>query len=308
MSSLFSKVVKYVKEPRKIVTYLNSKGAFRFMGDKAWVKFYYRAKFGKKINLNNPKTYNEKLQWMKIYYHNELGVRLVDKYRVREYIADKIGEEYLIPLLGKYDKFDDINFDILPKRFVIKCNHDSGGLIICRDKDKLNIEEAKKKINKCLKRNYYRDSREWFYKKVKPCIIIEEYMENKGFDGLIDYKFFCFNGEPKCLYISKGLEDHKTAKISFVDLDFKLMPFYRKDFNPFDDISEVPKPKNFEKMKELAKKLSEGFPFIRIDLYEINDKIYFSEFTFYPCSGMIPFYPQEWDEKLGEWLKLPEKE
>lgn len=307
MKSTIQKVLDMLKTKSGRMGLLNRIGILNFLSDEKWVKLMYKNKMGKELNLENPVTYNEKLQWMKINYYNPLYTQLVDKYVVRDYIADKIGEEYLIPLIGVYDKFDDIDFDKLPKQFVIKCNHDSGGVVICRDKSKFDINNARKKINRHLKINFYNLSREWPYKDIKPKIIIEKYMENENKNGLIDYKFFCFDGTPKFLYVSEGLEDHSTAKISFLSMDFQLESFRRKDFKPFNDISEVFKPINYDKMVELAKKLSANFPFVRVDIYEINGKLYFSEFTFFPCSGMLPFEPEEWDKIIGGWLKLPEK-
>lgn len=307
MSRIVRIVKKLIDRPLLPIFLLNSWGFFRFISDDKWVCFAYRVKMGKKLNLDNPQSFNEKLQWLKIYDRKPLYTQLADKYRVREYIAETIGEEYLIPVFGVYDRFDDIDFDKLPNQFVIKCNHDSGGLVICRDKSKIDIDAARKKINKSLKNKFYYASREWPYKDIKPKIIIEQYMENENKNGLVDFKFFCFDGKPEFLYVSEGLEDHSTAKISFVSMDFELMPFHRKDFKPFGSIDEVFKPKNYDKMIELAEKLSQNFPFLRVDLYEINDRIYFSELTFFPCSGTIPFEPEEYDLKIGSYLTLPKK-
>lgn len=270
--------------------------------DKLYLKMKYRKKMKEKLNLKNPQTFNEKMQWLKLYDRKPIYTKMVDKYEVREYIKEKIGEEYLIPLIGVYDNFDDIDFAGLPNQFVIKCTHDSGGLVVCRNKQELDITKAKEKINKCLKRNFYYFNREWPYKNVKPRIIIEKYMEDSKSKELVDYKFFCFNGEPKFIYISEGLENHETAKISFLDMDFKREKFKRTDY---EDFKEIPKkPLNFDKMKELARILSKGHAFLRVDLYEINNNIYFSELTFTPCAGYLPFEPKEYDNILGEWIKL----
>ena len=177
--------------------------------------------------------------------------------------------------------------------------------MICRNKNNLNIDKAKKKINKCLKRNYFYGSREWPYKNVKPRILIEKYMETDKQLGLIDYKFFCFNGKPEFIYISQGLENHSTAKISFADMSYNLMEFHRSDYDSFVELP--PKPKMFEKMKKLAELLSKNIPFVRVDFYEINGKIYFGEFTFFPCSGFVPFVPEIYDKIIGEKLKLPDE-
>ena len=230
---------------------------------------------------------------------------MVDKYEAKRYVSNILGEEYIIPNIGIYENFSDINFDILPNKFVIKCTHDSGGNIICKDKEQLNLKEVEKKLKHCLERNYFYANREWPYKNVKPRILIEKYMASEEQPELIDYKFFCFNGEPKLIYVSQGLEQHSTARISFADMNYNMTNFYRNDYKPFEKLPD--KPKNFEKMKEFARKLSKGITFIRVDFYEINSKLYFGELTFFPCSGFIPFVPEEYDRILGERLKLPKE-
>lgn len=209
---------------------------------------------------------------------------------------------YTIPTLGVWDSFDKIDWDLLPDQFVLKCNHDSGGLVICRDKSKLDKGAARKKIMKCLKTNYFWHGREWVYKNIKPQILAETYMEDSGSGQLNDYKFYCFNGRVKCLYVSTGLENHNTARIGFYDLNFEKMPFCRTDYLTFEH--DPKKPDNFEEMIQIAERLSAGFPFLRVDLYEINGKVYFSELTFIPCSGWMTIEPEKWDYIMGEWLKL----
>lgn len=298
------KIKTYIKSPNKIIITLYVRG-IKLVNERTFLKILYKYRTGKKLDLNKPKTFNEKLQWLKLHDRKPEYSMMVDKYEVRKYIKNKIGEDYLIPLLGIWDKFDDINFGHLPNQFVLKCTHDSGGLIICRDKSRLDIESAKKKINASLKKNFYYHGLEWPYKNVKPRIIAEQYMEEKdnvNNNGLTDYKFYCFNGEPNYLYVSEGLENHSTAKISFFNLDFTRAPFEREDYKPFD--SSPKKPINYEKMLELSKLLSKGHSFIRVDFYEIQNKIYFSELTFSPCSGFMPFKPEKFDLILGEKLIL----
>ena len=227
---------------------------------------------------------------------------MVDKYEAKKYVANIIGEEYIIPTLGVYDKFEDINFATLPNQFVIKCTHDSGGLIICKDKTKLNIKEARKKINKSLKRNYFYTGREWPYKNVKPRIIAEQYMVDESGTELKDYKFFCFNGEPKLLFVAK--DRPYATKFNYYDMDFKKLPF-KQHYKNFNDYIE--KPKGFEKMIELSRKLSKDIPHVRVDFYDINGKVYFGELTFYHFSGFEKFEPEEWDRILGDMLKLPKE-
>ncbi|WP_251434051.1 ATP-grasp fold amidoligase family protein [Mesobacillus maritimus] len=296
---------KLLKNPRYIVFGANRRGYLNWLPDSIYLKIMYRATMGEKLNLNNPKTYNEKLQWLKINDRRPEYNQMVDKYEVKKYVAEKIGSEFIIPTYGVWDSFDEIEFDNLPNQFVLKCTHDSGGLVICRDKKKLDLNMAREKINRSLKRNYYYNGREWPYKNVKPRIIAEEYMEDHSGTELMDYKFYCFNGMPKLLYLSRGLENHATASISFLTLDWKRAQFERSDYKPFEKIP--PKPQNYEKMLLFAEKLSKGFPFLRVDLYEINGRIYFSELTFFPCSGFLPFEPIEYDRQVGLLLELPKK-
>lgn len=292
----------HIKSFGEVLDSLNIRGYLRFIPDEMWIKYKYKRKFGRTLNLENPKSFSEKLQWMKLYYRNPLCKTMVDKYDAKQYVAKLIGEEYIIPTLGVWDRFEDIDFDALPDQFVLKCTHDSGGLVICRDKTKLDIKAAKRKIKKCFKRNYYWHGREWVYKDIKSRVIAEAYMEDASGRELIDYKFYCFNGEPKFLYISVGLENHATASISFFDFDFNKMPFYRTDFKQFETAPS--KPEKFEQMIELATELSKGFPFLRVDLYQINGQVYFSELTFVPSGGMMPLKPDTADMEIGKLLNL----
>ena len=275
------------------------------MSDEKYLKFIFRFAMGKKLNLENPRSFSEKQQWLKIYDRRPEYTTMVDKYEAKLYVAEKIGGEYIVPTLGVWDKFDDIDFDSLPERFVLKCTHDSGGLVICRDKSKLDIQSARKKIEHSLKTEFFYVGREWPYKNVKPRIIAEKYLEDADNADMIDYKFYCFNGVPKFLYVSQGLENHATAHISYVTMDWEIAPFRRTDYANFEQLP--PCPRCFEKMKEFAGILSKDIPFSRIDFYDINGKLYFGEITFFPGSGLSPFEPKEWDEKIGGWIKLPEK-
>jgi hypothetical protein len=225
---------------------------------------------------------------------------MVDKYEVKKYVASIIGEEYIIPTIGVYEKFDDIKFDELPNQFVITCTHDSGGIVICKDKNTLNIDEARKKINKFLKRKYYYVHREWPYKNVKPRIIIEKYMEDKDDNELRDYKFFCFDGEPRIMFIATDRDKGET-KFDYYDINFNHLDIIQHYPNSKEKIE---KPYNYEKMIELSKKLSKGLKHVRIDFYEVNGKMYFGEITFYHFSGLQPFNKIEWDITFGNWLKL----
>lgn len=286
----------------KIILSLCARNFFWFLSDKAYLKMLYRIKIGKKLDLKEPKTFNEKLQWLKLYDRKPEYVKMVDKYEVRNYVKEKIGEEYLIPLLGVYNNFDDIKFDELPDQFVIKCTHDSGGLVICKNKNELDIKKARKKINKCLKRNYYYNGREWPYKNIKPRIIIEKYMIDAKTKVLNDYKFFIFND--KFIYSFICSDRTKLLKFTFFDKNGKFMNFTQDDC-PNDP--KAVKPKNYNEMIFLAERLAKGIPQVRVDFYEVNGKIYFGEMTFFDSSGFGKFEPEEWDLKIGKMLKLPKK-
>lgn len=295
-----SRIRKLINNPYKIVTYLAARGVLNWVPDKYYLKLMYRGRVGKKLNLEEPTTYNEKLQWLKLYNRNPIYTNMVDKYEVRNYISETIGEEYLIPLVGVYDKFDDINFDKLPQQFVLKTTHDSGGVVICKDKNNFDIKEAEKKLNKSLKKNYYYHGREWPYKNVKPRIICEKYMEDENEEDLIDYKFMCFNGEPKLIQFHRNRRTNYT--LDFYDINWNKTDIVQ-GVNKSNKVTN--KPDCIDKMVELVKKLADDTYFVRIDLYYINKKIYFGEITYYPTSGFTPFENIEDDIRLGSWIKLP---
>lgn len=284
---------------RRVVNKLTRLGVFNFLTDKSYLKLKFWACMNKKLDLNNPKTYNEKLQWLKLYDRNPEYTKMVDKYEVRKYIAEKIGEEYLIPLLGVWDSVDEIDFDSLPNEFVLKCTHDSGGIVICKDKLNLNIEEARKKLNKCLKSKFYYKTREWPYKNVKPRVIAEKYMIDESGTELKDYKLFCFDGKPELMFVATG-RPHDT-RFDFFDMDFNHLPFVNG--HPYAD-REIIRPSGLDEMAKLARILSDGLTHVRIDFYDINGKVYFGEITFFHHSGIVPFEPEEWDYKLGDKIKL----
>ncbi len=297
--TLYKKLKKIVVNPMNIILYIASKGLMNWLSDKQFLKIYYYARIGKRLNLKNPQTFNEKLQWLKIYDRKPEYVTYVDKYAVREYIKNVVGEQYLVPLIGVYDSVDEIDFSMLPNEFVLKCTHDSGSVVICTDKINFNIDRAKKRLKRCINRNYYYLGREWPYKNIKPRLVCEKMMNSQ----IIDYKFFCFSGKPKFLYVGQGLVSDHSLKIDFYDLDWNKMPFKRTDYDNFD--SEVQRTDKFEEMLDLVEKLAVGFPFIRVDLYVVKNQIYFSEFTFTPCSGFLPLEPAEYDEVLGRLIELP---
>lgn len=270
---------------------------------KMWLSYKFKRKFGYKLDWKNPKTYSEKLQWLKVYDKNPLYTTLVDKYEVKKYIADVIGEQYIIPTLGVWDSFDDIDFDALPDQFVLKCTHDSGGIAIVKDKATFDKDKARKQFKIALARNPYSTNREWPYKNVKPRIIAEQYMENEATHDLRDYKFFSFDGVTRAMFIAteRGSETEET-KFDFFDMDYNHLDF--RNGHPNADVLPE-KPQCFDEMHALADKLSRGLPQVRVDFYEVNGRVYFGEMTFFHWSGMKPFEPAEWDRTFGDWITLP---
>jgi hypothetical protein len=288
---------------------LSSYGVYKNMPDEEYLKRLYKIKLGKDPDFKNPKTFNEKLQWLKMHYRRPDYTMMADKYAVRPYIAEKIGEEYLVPLLGVWDDPDDIDFDKLPDQFVLKCNHNSGlGMCICKDKSKLDVEKARKNIKKGFNEDYFVATREWQYKDIPRKIIAEKYLKDSQQNeetGIINYKINCFNGEPKYIYVSRNSDGKKNDCLSLLTPDWKDAPFTHKRYKPFDVLP--PKPVNYDKMLEFSKILSEGIPCVRVDFYEIDSKLYFSELTFTIAGGFTQYDPPESGELIGSWLTLPEK-
>ena len=268
--------------------------------DEAFLKLKYRIRLGKRPDLKNPQTFNEKLQWLKLHDRREIYTRMVDKYAVKELVEERIGPEYVIPTLGVWDSFDQIPFDTLPDQFVLKCTHDSGGLVICRDKQTLDKEAARIKIEKSLKRNYYYQNREWPYKNVKPRILAEALISDRDHKDLPVYKIFCFHGVPKLIQM---VQNDKQPEES---IDYFDGQWNRLDLRQNYPNSRVPmtKPDCLEEMLEIAAKLAGDREFIRVDLFLSNGNIYFSEYTFYSDAGFSRFHPDSWDAELGRWIQL----
>lgn len=298
--------VRLLKTPLQLIPPLANKGLLNWMTDETLLKLMYKSRMGKTLNLDNPKSFSEKLQWLKLYDRKPWYTKLVDKYEVRSYIEETIGKEYLIPLYGVWDDADEIDFDSLPDQFVLKCTHDSGSVIICQDKTKLDKNKAKKKLKRAQRFNYYYCSREWPYKNVKPRIIAEKYMLNiEGSTELSDYKWFCFDGVAKVMFV---VTDRQTpgvgTKMDYFDMEFRHLPFTNGCPNATHIIE---KPVNFELMRELAERISKGLPHVRVDFYEADGRVYFGEITFFDGCGMTPFEPDEWDDMFGSWIRLPGK-
>lgn len=279
--------------------------AMRCIPDKPYLTLMYLAKMKKVMNWKSPVTFNEKLQWLKLYDRRPEYTQMVDKYEAKKYVADRIGERYIIPTFGVWERFEDIDFDALPGQFVLKCTHDSGGLAICRDRNTFDIGEAKVKIENSLKNNFFYYGREWPYKNVKPRIIAEQYMEDVCSADLADYKIHCFNGIPKVILVCRdrysgiGLtEDFYSDKWEHLDI--------KRPGTPNAAVVER-KPEQLEEMLRVARVLSKNMPFVRADFYVNNNKVYFGELTLYPAAGVKSFEPDSWDKVFGDWLKLPEK-
>lgn len=257
---------------------------------------------GGRLNLKNPKTYNEKLNWLKLYNRNPLYTTLVDKFAVKEYISEIIGKEYVVPTIGVWNHFDEIDFNNLPNQFVLKCTHDSSGIVICRDKSKLDMESARRIIVRSLETDYYMLAREWPYKNVPRKIIAEPFLQDQ-YGELRDYKFFCFNGVVRLMFVvTDRASSTEETKFDFFDADFRHLPVIQGHPNARITIN---KPNNFDEMKRLAEILSKDIPHVRVDFYEVNNSILFGELTLFHFGGLVPFLPKEWDLKLGEMLTLP---
>jgi len=300
--SIKTKISNFIDHPRAIILGQFEKIA-PIVPDRLYLRIKYYLRMGKRLHLRNPVTYNEKIQWLKLYGRRPIDTTLSDKYAVKEYIANTIGEQYVIPLIGVWDRFEDIDFETLPNQFVLKCTHDSGGIVVCKDKSTLDIKGAKELLSKGLKHDYYVYSREKAYKNIPRRIIAEEYKEDTTTKELRDYKFFCFNGEPKALFIASDRQaNDEETKFDFFDMNYRHLPFT----NGHPNARVLPeKPVCFEEMKRLAAQLSAGIPHVRADFYEVDGKVYFGEMTYSHWGGMTPFEPEEWDYRFGEWITLP---
>ena len=303
---LLKACMKYLSNKNYRFLMNSSLGFFNNMPDEEYLKRKFKACMGRELDLNDPKTMNEKLQWLKLHDRRPEYTMMADKVAVRDYIAEKLGEEYLIPCLGVWEDPDDIDFDALPDQFVLKCNHNSGlGMYICKDKSKLDIKKVKKELRKGLKQDYYLTGREWPYKNIKRRIIAEKYMtDGAGIDEFTDYKFYCFNGYVDCVL---GCYDRSSGepKFYFFDKNWELKRYNKRGMAAPEGFT-MPKPENMDKMFEIAEQLSKdvGAPYLRVDLYNASGKIYFGELTFFPDSGFDPNRLPEMDRYFGDLIKL----
>lgn len=296
-------VKDYLRTPKNIILGIVTHYWFLF-SDKTSLKIQYRIIMGRRLNLKNPKRFSEKLQWLKLYDRKPEYTTMVDKIAVKDYIAGVIGKEYVIPTLGVWNHFDDIDFDDLPDKFVLKTNHSGGstGVVVCRNKSTLNKASAKKRLEKSLEKNIYHVSREWPYKNVKPMIFAEELIEDNGEHGLMDYKVFCCNGEPRMVKVNYDVAT--DYHVGWYDLDWNKIKG-TTIYDPVDISVDIEKPKELDYLLDLARKLSKDISYLRVDFYCTAGKLKFGELTFFPGSGFERFKPESFDEQIGSWIKLP---
>lgn len=298
--SIIHNIYKYFTDEDYRFLVNRAHGLTNKMDDEKYLCRLFKAKMGYKLDLNNPVTYNEKLQWLKLHDRKPIYTTMVDKYEAKDYIANIVGKEYVVPTLGIWDRFDDIDFDKLPNQFVLKTTHDSGGVVLCKNKNEFDFARAKELLNKSLKKEYYFIFREWPYLGVKPRILAEQFLQENNDEGwLTDYKFFCFNGVPQIVYVSK--DKAKDPKTDFFDMEYNHLPIMMQD--PPSEVLPH-KPECFEQMKEMASKLSAGLPHLRVDFYYVDNKLYIGELTFYHCGGFALVKPAEWNRKLGEFINM----
>lgn len=278
------------------------KKSTNLLSDRTYVWLNYIRVLHRIPNLRNPKTFSEKMQWLKLYNHRPEYCEMVDKLAMREFVKSRIGDGYTVPLLGQWNSFEDIDFSALPDKFVIKCNHDSGGLVVCDDRKKLDFEDACKRIGDSLRTNYYYQNREWVYRDIRPKVFAEEYIQDDTDGILLDYKFFCFNGVPKIMYMAR--DGAKVRHAAFFDMEGKFLDIEMDD----PKASEAPElPSCFDEMKRIAGILSKDVPFLRVDFFYVNGHIYVGELTFFHCGGFTPVKPESWNLRLGSWIELPKE-
>ena len=299
------RIIKFMTDKDARFLALARRGFYNCLPDEEYLKRKYKAILKEDLNLDNPQTYNEKLQWLKIHDRKPIYTTMVDKYEAKRFISNTVGEQYVIPTLGVWNQFDEIEFEKLPDQFVLKTTHDSGSVVIIKNKklfipDNKELDDAKKKLEKSLSKNYYYEGREWPYKNVVPRIIAEKYLTDYSSENaLTDYKFFCFDGIPRIVYISH--DKAKDPRTDFFDMEFNHLPIRMRD--PQADVLPT-RPECFEEMKVISRKLSQGIPHLRVDFYQINGTVYVGELTFYHNSGFSLVEPREWNLRLGSWIDI----
>lgn len=304
---VMNKAMKYLKNPRLIYPFATSKGLTHWVPDEMHLKLMFRAHIGKKLDIVNPKTFNEKIQWLKLHDRNPEYITLVDKFEVKKWVTKKIGSDFVVPTYAYWNSIEDIDISVLPKQFVLKTNHDCGGVVICSDKDTFDESSAKTKLKRHLRTNYFWGGREWPYREVKPLVFAEQFLGSETSETkvseFVDYKFMCFSGRVRCIFTCTG-RARGDLRVDFFDNDWNHLPFERH----YPNADSTPSaPENLKLMLEAAEILATGIPFVRVDFYEIEGKPYFGEMTFYPGSGFEEFTPDSWDAILGDWIELSSK-
>lgn len=303
MKQYINYFVKFITDPKIRFGYLSSIGFYNNISDEKYIKKEYYVNMEKKLDLDNVKTFDEKLQWLKLNDHKDIYTTLVDKYKVKEYISEKLGEKYIIKTIGVWNDPEEINFESLPDKFVLKVTHDSGGVVICKDKNIFDKDKAVKILKKSLSRDYYKIHREWPYKNVEKRIIAEEYVEDDNTKELRDYKFYAFNGHVEAMLLATN----RQSKIKELNFDYfdshgqhlNLINYWHPNADVTPEL-----PTHFDEMVKLAKKLSKGFPHVRVDFYEANDRVYFGELTFYDMGGYLKLKPENWEYEWGDLIDL----
>lgn len=305
---------KWLKSPYALFTSLGDRGLLEWVPDRLYLQLYYRGRTGRHLDLEAPRTFSEKTQWLKLNDRDPRYTLLVDKYRVKAHVAGLLGERAVVPTLGVWRDPSSIDFAKLPRAFVLKANHNSGGVLICRDRDNFDTRGAVKMLKRQLRKSYYGTKREWPYRDVDRLVFAEEYLahpddarsgtadEDSGPQGIIDYKIFCFHGEPKFLYLSQGLSNHETGRLLYLSVDWEPIGYHRSDYASFEYVP--PRPDKFDEMLTAARLLSDKIPFVRVDFFEHGGECIFSEMTFFPTAGMMPMEPEGVDLEIGQLLDL----
>ena len=302
LSKLCKVGMSFLTKPYYRTRVLIKLGYYDSLSDEEFLKKVFPKYMGYPLDLENPKTFSEKLQWLKVNYRNPIQTVMVDKHEAKRFIAERVGSQYIIPTLAVWDSVEDIDFDALPNQFVLKSTHDSGGIVICKDKSSLDFEAAKAKLRVSLKRDYSKIAREWAYQNVPRRIIAEEYISELGKDDLLDYKMYSFHGEPKLTVVCSNRFSKIGTRMNFYDINWKPMGIHFGHYPPLP--TEFPKPATYEEMKRLTAELSKDCPFLRVDFYEIKGRLFIGELTFFPGAGFEKFRPMSKDYELGEWLHL----
>lgn len=302
LSKLCKVGMSFLTKPYYRTRVLIKLGYYDSLSDEEFLKKVFPKYMGYPLDLENPKTFSEKLQWLKVNYRNPIQTVMVDKHEAKNFIAERVGSQYIIPTLAVWDSVEDIDFDALPNQFVLKSTHDSGGIVICKDKSSLDFEAAKAKLSVSLKRDYSKIAREWAYQNVPRRIIAEEYISELGKRDLLDYKMYSFHGEPKLTVVCSNRFSKIGTRMNFYDINWEPMGIHFGHYPPLP--TEFPKPATYEEMKRLTAELSKDSPFLRVDFYEIKGRLFIGELTFFPGAGFEKFRPMSKDYELGEWLHL----